>query len=180
MKFRNGISDSVIHLPNATEGCYDIPVKLTGPITKVYISGPITLGNTKLLLNAKQNFGLAEKSLKLQKFLPINPYKVIAEALPWELGYEDCMAVAFALLDISDCIYLLPNWTQSIGACKEYFMAWTKGIPIVSSTKEHCNPNRTINLEAFAWRPNSELEWRFEQSPSARGCGQQGWYEFHG
>ncbi|MCH5149269.1 MAG: DUF4406 domain-containing protein [Spirochaetales bacterium] len=42
------------------------------------------------------------------------------------VSYTDYMRVCFAMIDICDAIYLLDDWKDSKGACKEYKYAQRK------------------------------------------------------
>jgi len=77
---------------------------------KIYIAGPIT-GNA----NYEDEFKEAELSLKAQGHTPLNPAK-----LPEGLKYEEYMHICFAMIDISEGLFLLPNWKGSPGARREF------------------------------------------------------------
>ena len=85
---------------------------------KIYISGAISNNP-----NYKEDFERAEKKLKADGYEVINPTMV---ELPPSCTHADYMKVDFALLDLSDGIYLLSNYEQSKGACMEYGYALAK------------------------------------------------------
>lgn len=88
---------------------------------KIYISGKISgLAEEE----AKNNFEKAEKDLIELGFIPINPMKLSCYADVLE--YEDFIRLDMNLIDISDGIYLLKNWTDSQGARREYHYAHAK------------------------------------------------------
>jgi len=81
--------------------------------TKVYISGAITHDPMY-----KYKFMAAEQLIKEQGWTPINP-AAINEPIA-ELPYEDLMSVCMTLLDLSDAIFMLDTWKDSLGANREY------------------------------------------------------------
>ena len=97
---------------------------------KIYISGAITSNP-----NYKEDFERAEKKLKADGYEVINPTMV---ELPTSCTHADYMKVDFALLDLSDGIYLLSNYEQSKGACMEYGYALAKDKIILFEKKECC------------------------------------------
>ena len=76
----------------------------------VYISGKIT-GDTNYL----KKFADAELALRSKGYDVINPCDLCYQFL----SYEQFMHVDFALIDVSDAIYLLNDWTGSSGARRE-------------------------------------------------------------
>ncbi len=91
---------------------------------KVYISGPIT-GTTDYM----ERFSHAEKYLNEGGSTVINPAKVNSN-LPDDTTHEDYMRVSLALIDISDCMYVLENWQHSKGCALEIAYAKEKNMPI--------------------------------------------------
>lgn len=77
---------------------------------KVYIAGKIN-GNPTF----REDFEQQEQKLVSQGYAVMNPAK-----LPDGLGYEDCMYLCFAMIDIADIVVMLPNWKDSPGATREY------------------------------------------------------------
>ena len=90
---------------------------------RVYISGPIS--GCK---DYKENFDRAEKTLRKQGFEVINP--VSFEDLLPQLTYEEYMKIDLCLLDLSEAVYMLAGWQQSLGANREYGYAQGKGLVI--------------------------------------------------
>lgn len=80
---------------------------------KVYISGKIT-GEDPKEVSAK--FAKAEKYLKKQGHIPINPYKALKSL---DLDYEDYIKICFAMIDVSDALYMLADYKESQGAMRE-------------------------------------------------------------
>lgn len=98
---------------------------------KVYISGPIT-GTT----DYQKRFQMAENKLLDAGNEVINPAKVCA-SLPQSTTWEQCMNVCMALLDITDIVYLLPNWEDSAGAREEYEEAVRRGLAVVFGDRDN-------------------------------------------
>jgi hypothetical protein len=86
----------------------------------VYISGGITNNP-----NYEEDFRIGEEWLKLNDYTPINPTK-LNDALPNDFTYEKFMKIDYALIDISDAIFMLKGWQKSKGACAE--LAYAKSI----------------------------------------------------
>jgi hypothetical protein len=114
------------------------------PCIKVYLSGKMT-GLTPEQFS--QNFKVAEEKAILDlshfydKVLIVNPdFKSINTKYGWP--YEDCLETDFNAIKICDAIYLLPNWTDSPGAQREYHFAkaYDKTILFQDPNNEHyCN-----------------------------------------
>ena len=73
---------------------------------KVYISGKITG-----LFDYKEKFKKAEDKLINMGHAVLNP--AIA---PAGLKYDEYMHISYAMIDCSDCLYVLNNWKDSKGA----------------------------------------------------------------
>ena len=82
----------------------------------VYISGKIT-GEPSF----KLYFGEAERELREEGWRVISP-----TILPGNLDYEQYMTICFAMIDVSDCVYMLRNWKDSKGAQRELEYARAK------------------------------------------------------
>jgi len=85
----------------------------------VYISGKIT-GDVDYI----KKFAAAELSLRAKGYDVINPCDVGEYRF---LSYEQFMHIDFALIDVSDAIYLLKDWTGSSGARREKEYAERQG-----------------------------------------------------
>lgn len=80
---------------------------------KIFISGKISGLPEK---EVKQHFEKAERYLREQGCIPINPLKILANT---GLEYEDMMHVCFALIDVCDAVYFLKDFKQSNGSMRE-------------------------------------------------------------
>ena len=92
---------------------------------KVYISGKIT-GLPQRRVEKK--FKDAEEWLTIEGYIPVNP--AVMEQNPG-LEYEDYMHIAIAMLDVCDAIYMLKDWMDSHGACRELRYAIVTGKKIM-------------------------------------------------
>lgn len=77
---------------------------------KAYIAGKIT-GDK----DYKAKFDKVEKELRYGGWLVMNP-----AILPEGFDYEDYMTVCFAMIDVCDTVFFLPDWRDSKGAMREY------------------------------------------------------------
>lgn len=92
----------------------------------IYIAGKITG-----LDNFKELFDAAEKKLKEEGHKVMNP-----TILPKGFKWGEYMHVCFAMIDICDVVYLLPNWLDSEGAKRERVYAIGKNMLIRYETNE--------------------------------------------
>lgn len=92
----------------------------------VYIAGKIT-GDR----NYKQKFAKAEERLLERGWRVLSPAK-----LPDDLPYEKYGPICCAMIDGSDAVYFLRDWTQSPGAVKEYIYAGKRDVEILFERKE--------------------------------------------
>lgn len=88
---------------------------------KVYISGAITNDP-----DYKQKFKDAQKKLKKDGYIPVNPTWIQAE-----LAWEEYMYIDLAMLHICDAVYMMKGWKESNGAKIEYNMAMLEGKEII-------------------------------------------------
>lgn len=88
---------------------------------KVYIAGKIT-GDTQF----KAKFKSIQQKLEKEGYIVLNPAQ-----LPAGMDYEDYMDICFAMLDVSDAIYLLDDYKDSPGALRELSRAKRKSKKII-------------------------------------------------
>ena len=97
----------------------------------VYISGPITNNQTYVLdfARAEEKIKEAVKYGEYDFSSVINPAKVCSN-LPEEFRHEDYMEVCYRLIDLSQSIYMLKGWQESVGARKEHAYAKLLGVGV--------------------------------------------------
>lgn len=108
----------------------------------VYISGAIT--NNK---NYYEDFEKAEDWLVKNNHEAINVAKIMRQ-VP-QLKYEQYMKIDYALIDVSDAVFMLDGWQKSKGACAElsYAKALKKKVLYQDYFKEFRNAkSRNDNL----------------------------------
>lgn len=103
---------------------------------KIYIAGKISGLNRS---NVIQKFEAAQKSLSKmghQVFIPcvLPAYE--------EVSHEDYLHICYAIIDISDAVYMLSDWQQSEGARLEYEYAIDKNKQIFFQNQEEHNRKR--------------------------------------
>ena len=76
---------------------------------KIYIAGKIT-GDPDF----KEKFQAVEEKLKALGHTVMNP-----AVLPLGFEHHEYMNVCLAMIDVCDCVYMLPDWRDSKGACIE-------------------------------------------------------------
>ena len=79
------------------------------PFPKVYIAGKIT-GDP----DYRQKFAAAAEEIELDGCIALNP-----ATLPEGLHKSEYMRLCIAMIDVADVVALLPDWTDSPGACVE-------------------------------------------------------------
>lgn len=101
---------------------------------RIYISGKIT-GLTKT--EAWYNFDEARRRLRWIGHDVINPM-FIGAYIPG-MDWKAYMTIAYGVLhDPSmDAIYMLKNWTESIGAVIEWTWAQARGLPVIYEDPRH-------------------------------------------
>lgn len=92
---------------------------------RIYISGRIT-GTDDYM----ERFAGAQRELVEQGYSVINP-AAVNSAMPDDTTYEEYMEMAFTMLDMCDCIYMLKGWEESCGANREYGYAFAKDMAII-------------------------------------------------
>ena len=96
---------------------------------KVYISGAISTDADHL-----DHFQRTALALRGEGHTVMSP-----TCLPCGFEYEAYMHVCFAMIDVCDCVYLMHNWQDSPGACREKLYAESKRIMVIygSHNKPH-------------------------------------------
>lgn len=84
---------------------------------KVYISGKIT-GDK----HYKRKFAKAERKLKRAGYDVINPARIGA-CLPKNTSWSEYMTISAVELRLAETIYMLSDWTDSMGARIEHELA---------------------------------------------------------
>lgn len=111
---------------------------------RVYISGPITLGNRNWnYFNACET----ERQLMLAGFAPLNPMRSMALPFAWQedMPHSLWLAVDLAWIACADAVLRIPG--ESRGADEEVAFALERNIPVFESIDnlEHWHENsRTI------------------------------------
>lgn len=104
---------------------------------KVYISGKMTgLSEEKIWENFRkvETFLAKHACYGNEKIEAVmNPAVTYAMQKYSAFSYEDWLHIDFAMLDACDCVALLPNWKDSMGAKREIAYAYKHG-------KEVCYP----------------------------------------
>ena len=88
---------------------------------RIYISGGITN-----VSDYSKHFAMADARLRSEGHEPINPAAIgesLQSLIPFELEYDDFMAVDEILLRMCDGIYMLKGYEQSAGALRELMLA---------------------------------------------------------
>lgn len=101
---------------------------------RIYISGKITgLPKSKVF----RNFGEAHSKLCIRGYDVVDPV-AISEHVPG-MDWKTYMTIAYGILhDPSmDAIYMLKNWTESIGAIIEWTWAQARGLPVLYEDPSH-------------------------------------------
>lgn len=83
---------------------------------KGYIAGRVTgLPYNEVV----SKFDKAETIVRNMGLEPINPLKLVHPETPW----SDAMQICLAKLEEADAIFLLPDFSESQGACMEFLKA---------------------------------------------------------
>ena len=98
--------------------------------SKIYLSGPIT-GTEDFMVR----FAEAEEKLSAKGFNVVNPAKENA-ALPKDTTWKGYMGESLKLLCGCDAIYMMRNWTRSMGANVEYSVARQIGLVVFIEGEE--------------------------------------------
>ena len=86
---------------------------------KIYIAGKITDDP-----NYRRKFDKAASRLKSNGNIVLNP-----SILPNGMEHHEYMHICFAMIDVADYLYFLPDWKDSKGAVMEYEYAKQNGKP---------------------------------------------------
>jgi len=86
----------------------------------IFISGPISNNP-----NYREHFKAAQDYLEVRGYIVLSP-----TCLNPNLSYDKLMTICRTMIDVSDAVYMLRNWTISPGACDEntYAMVQNKQI----------------------------------------------------
>ena len=87
----------------------------------------------------RRHFRTAEYMLRDKGLKPVNPAligDILQAVLPFQIGYEDYMALDVQLLKMCDAIYMLREYEKSEGAKRELQIATKAGIKIFYEDKE--------------------------------------------
>jgi hypothetical protein len=90
-------------------------------VKKIYIAGKIT-GVPDFRLRFKR----IERTLELKGNIVLSPAN-----LPEGLKYEEYMDIDFAMIKVSDAVYMMPCWVDSPGATRERDYAISLGKEII-------------------------------------------------
>jgi len=98
---------------------------------KVYISGPISIGNQ--LVNLNQSFQ-AHKALIDAGFAPLNP--ILTMLVPWanDVSRDVWMEADLPWVAASDAVFRIPG--ESEGADTEVKYAYENGIPVFTNIQD--------------------------------------------
>ena len=77
---------------------------------KIYIAGKITGLDT-----FRENFAEAQTKLETEGHSVMNP-----AVLPKGFEHREYMHICYAMIDVCDTVFMLDNWTDSIGAAMEH------------------------------------------------------------
>lgn len=96
---------------------------------KVYISGAVSSDPEYL-----DHFQRTAIAIRQEGHLVMSP-----SCLPFGFDYEEYIHVCFAMIDVCDAVYLMHNWQESPGACREklYAESTLKRVIIGKHTKPH-------------------------------------------
>lgn len=92
---------------------------------KIYISGKISGLPTE---DVKAKFEKAEKQVEAFGHLPVNPF---SNGLANDASWEEHMAKDIYMLLGCDGIYLLKDWSDSVGSRIEAYIAQERGFEII-------------------------------------------------
>ena len=131
---------------------------MTSPV--IYISGPISNPETRLVYRNLRRFFAAESALLLRGVAPINPASDVFSLMLWDDGvFEDeelfwsvFTAKDEALVRAAHGLYLLPEWTTSAGARLEVGWSVQSGVPYSTDMEDIIDlaTNYMLSLEEVA------------------------------
>jgi hypothetical protein len=133
----NGKGDTARHnRPAYREGWKQVfgrkkETRLTGPRPRIYISGPITLGDQQF--NLEQAI-FAQKDLMASGFAPLNPMLTMLVPGHQEIDHETRVHADLPWVEVSDGVLRLPG--ASVGADEECEHAEQNGVPVFYSLRD--------------------------------------------
>jgi len=95
----------------------------------IYVAGRYTYGDKEENLQAARKAVGELINAGLIPICPITMYAHLEDRCP----YDTLLDIDLQLLDICDCLLLLPNWKESKGACRERLHAIENNIPVFES-----------------------------------------------
>lgn len=104
------VEDKVPNMNGSIEALEKLGIRMT---SKIYIAGRISN-----YPEYKEHFQRAEEYLRKQNCIVLNP-----AMFPAGLTQEEYMRACIPMLQISDSIYMLEGWEQSVGATIEHDLA---------------------------------------------------------
>lgn len=100
---------------------------------RIYVSGRIS---GLAPYRVSQKFGYTATHLREQGHCVINPFTLCMELWGKDFKHEEYMQVCLAALGLCDCIYMMNDWEESIGAKIEHEYAKEHGMKIIYEPKE--------------------------------------------
>lgn len=104
---------------------------------KVYIAGKYSADNPEdIAANIKKARDVMVELIR-RDYIPICPHTMLAYVCEdYGMDYYTIMNVCLSLMNFSDCVLLLDNWSESHGANLEFSEARKNNKPIFHSIEE--------------------------------------------